>query len=54
MYILYKRYILGMGVFSCIYVCAIFACSADGGQGRMLDALELELQIVSCLLLCGS
>lgn len=30
---------------ACVYVCSICVCGVHRGQERMLDALELELQI---------
>lgn len=33
------------GIFACMYVCALSAHSAHGSQRRVLDPLELELEM---------
>lgn len=38
--------ILCVGVFVCVYVCVLCACSAHGAQKRASDLLAPELQVL--------
>lgn len=43
------------GCFAFMYVCALCACSAQGGRKRALDSLALEVhKIVSCHMSAGN
>jgi len=35
-----------LGCFACVYVCVPLACSALGGQKRVLEPLGLELRML--------